>query len=209
MSESATTESATTATTEVKQEGEKKTRKVLTPKQILELEGKRAEKQAEKMKRARIQKSETMKRKNKAIVMLIAEKFDVKVKDIDLNFVEKLVLEDDAKNSNSKVDENQLNLGQVISNLFPQKSMSADDMFNEVSLWKNAYDVLSNQLREYAKIQKDEYGQTHFKFTSEMIPRLQTFLKTQDTNGNNAGYYSNAMHGQRNNRTEASEEKKT
>ena len=42
-----------------------------------------------------------------------------------------------------------------------------------------------------------------------MIPRLQTFLKTQDTNGNNAGYYSNAMHGQRNNRTEASEEKKT
>ena len=141
MSESATTESATTATTEVKQEGEKKTRKVLTPKQILELEDKRAKKQAEMMKRARIQNSETMKRKNKAIVMLIAEKFDVKVKDIDLNFVEKLVLEEDAKNSNSKVDEKQLRLGQVISNLFPQKSMSADDMFNEVSLWKNVYEI--------------------------------------------------------------------
>ena len=203
-------ESATNAVKETGEKtGDKKTRKVLTPEEIFKEQQELLKKRKLRMKSEQIQNMKSQKLMSEALLKKIAEKFNVEVDKIDFKFIdEKLSLGNSVKTP-SQVDENQLRLSQVISNLFPQKSMSADDMFNEVSLWKNAYDILSNQLREYAKIQKDEYGQTHFKFTSEMIPRLQTFLKTQDTNGNNAGYYSNAMHGQRNNRTEASEEKKT
>ena len=195
-------ESATNAVKETGEKtGDKKTRKVLTPEEIFKEQQELLKKRKLRMKSEQIQNMKSQKLMSEALLKKIAEKFNVEVDKIDFKFIdEKLSLGNSVKTP-SQVDENQLRLSQVISNLFPQKSMSADDMFNEVSLWKNAYDILSNQLREYAKIQKDEYGQTHFKFTSEIIPRLQTFLKTQDTNGNNAGYYSNAMHGQRNNRT--------
>ena len=194
-------ESATKDVEKTEQTGEKKTRKVLTPEEIFKEQKELLNKRKERMRNEQFQNVKSQKLIAEALLTKIAKKFNIKkVEDIDFNFIENLSLTDEKESDDdkqktstqSKVDENQLKLGQVISNLFPQKSMSADDMFNEVNLWKNAYDVLTKQLGT--------------KVTKEMIPRLENFVATQDINGQ---YFSNAMHGKKNIRTVPSEEKKT
>ena len=141
--------------------GAKKSRKVLTPDEVIEQQDKI-------MKQARIKKSEA--KKKKAVILLdeMAKKFNVKVEEIDLNFIQKLFLGDVVKSSSNQVDEKTLLVGKNVTKFF-SSDYSVKDISERVKLGLDIILILERE--------------TNHQFTESMLPKLENFFTRQNTNG--------------------------